>query len=336
MKGSSYMIILGVTGCDGVGKTTLVSNLEKKTGFESKHFDKPKDMKDGKEQYFGFLNELDDSKEGIILDRFHEGEWVYAPLYRGYEADYMRELEREITKKHNFLHVYVKAELETIIERTRIRGEDFVKEEHFQVVLNYFDEYMNKQALPYIEIDTTHGKGKENTKRIVKASNSLNNIWNAIRECECPDAILTPAFPRGNLEADIMIIGQNPGGKGKANVEYSTTWCDVGLSTFMMNVTKEAGIHRNSWYTNLVPYPTVDNKITKEQIQATEHIIDLEIKSINPKVIIALGNIAYQVIKEKYGQEYEVIKRPHPAYVKRFFAGKDGEYEKYIESFKIL
>lgn len=331
------MAIISSTGCDGVGKSTIVEALSKATGWDNLHFNKPKDMEDGKQQYFNFAEKMnnDPSKE-IICDRLHEGEWVYAPLYRGYKADYMREFEREIIKKHNFLLVYVKASLETIIERTRKRGEDFVKEEHFQTVLDLFEDYMNEQALPYIEIDTTNSKTEDDVKRILDAYHKVDKIWTAIRDGNAPGAILTPAMPRGNIEADYVIIGQNPGGRGKPDVKYSTTWCDVNLSEFMMKTVKEAGIHRDSWYTNLVPYPTEDNKVTKDQVAATLDILKLQIELIQPKKIVTLGNAAHEVVRKEFGRNFEIVDFPHPAYVKRFLSGKPDKLKEWVEMFSNL
>lgn len=331
------MSIITFTGQDGTGKTTLVNELVKILNYKTFHFGPPKNMDDGKKQYYDFLKNIKDKGENHILDRFHEGEWIYSEIYRGYKGNYMREFEREITKHHNFLYVFVKAEMETIIERTRKRGEDFVKEEHFQIIQDLFNDYMNEQALPFIEIDTTNSKTSNDVKRVISAFNKVNIIWDSIRNGYCSDVIMTPALPRGNVEADVMIIAQNPGGKGKPGIHYSTTWCDVGsLSKFVLDITKETGIHRKTWYTNLVPYPTFDNKVTKEQINDTSHIIDNEINLIQPKKIITLGDISSKVISKKYGKNIEVIELPHPAYVKRFFSGNKEKIEKYKNSFNIL
>lgn len=331
------MGIINATGQDGVGKSTIVKGLSELTGWENIHFDKPRDMKDGKQQYFSFADKMNnDISKNIICDRLHEGEWVYAPLYRGYKADYMREFEREIIQKHNFLLVYVKASLNTIIERTRIRGEDFVKEEDFQTVRNLFEDYMNAQALPYIEVDTTNSETSNDLKKILEAYSKVDKIWTAIREGNAPGAIITPAFPRGNVEADIMVIGQNPGGRGKPNVKYSTTWCDINLSEFMMNITKEADIHRNSWYTNLVPYPTSDNKVTNEQVESTLDILKLQVELIQPKKIATLGNISKDVVTREFGKDFEIVPFQHPAYVKRFMSGKPDKLKEYINKFSNL
>lgn len=323
------MSLLGVTGGDGVGKSTLVSELSKQLNLKSQHFDKPKDMEDGKKQYFDFIDNLL-VNESAIADRFHEGEWIYAPKLRGYTADYLREFERKVINKHSYLQVYVKAELETIIERTRIRGEDFIKEEDFQIFLDLFEDFMNKQALPFIEINTTNSKTEDDVKRVIQAFNNANTIWDLVKNGSAPGTINKAIQPRGNIEADVMIVAQNPGGRG--NRDYSTIWADGPNSNFILDATKQAGIYRNTWFTNVVPYPTEDNKVTKEQIDAVEHILYAQVELIKPKVLIGLGGIANENLKRIFGNDLPILEVPHPAYVRRFKSGDPKNKEIYIDS----
>lgn len=325
------MSILSLTGADGTGKTTLVSELSKQLEYTSRHFDKPADMEDGKNQYFSFIKELNED-ENIITDRLHEGEWVYAPLYRNYKADYLREFEQEVINKHGFLQVYVKAELQTIIDRTRKRGEDFVKEEHFQTVLDLFDDFMNEQAMPFIEIDTTNSETENDVKRVIEAFNKVNTIWNLTKNDIPSNVISKPVQPRGNIEAEIMVVGQNPGGKGKG--EYSTTWSHGPNSKLVTEATKAAGIFKNCWFTNLVPYPTEDNKITKQNIDDTQHILYAQYELIKPKVIVALGDIVFDNLNTIFGDEVPIISMKHPSYVTRFLSGDKDYISKYALGFE--
>jgi thymidylate kinase len=176
-------MIVCVTGSDCVGKSTLVKLLSEVLGWETIHFDKPKNYEDGKQQYFDFANKMNQNPgKNIICDRLHEGEWVYAPLYRGYKGDYMQEFEKEVTKNQDYLLVHVKADLQTVLERARSRGEDFVKEEDFVHVLNAFEEYKKEQQLPYITIDTTNSKTGSDVRKILDAMEIAKDTWKEIRE----------------------------------------------------------------------------------------------------------------------------------------------------------
>ena len=333
MKKEKTIDIIHFAGGDGVGKSTLVKAVSKKLNFYSKHFDKPLNYEDGKKQYFDFLNNLKElDKKSVICDRLHDGEWIYAPLYRNYTGDYMREFERELINRYSYLLVYVKADLQTIVERTRRRGEDFVKEEHFQKVLDSYDEYMYEQALPYIEIDTTSSDTNNDVDKIISSYRKSKKIWEEVRIGDSINEVIKPVQPRGNINGDIMIVGQNPGGKGKR--DYSTTWCAGATSRMLMNVTKKAGIFRDSWFTNLVPYPTDDNSVSESQINSTSHILKTQIDLIQPKVIIALGNIVHDNLVKSYGKKIPILKSYHPSYVQRFMSNDVARMENYIDSFK--
>ncbi|MEM2159353.1 MAG: hypothetical protein QXN55_00150 [Candidatus Nitrosotenuis sp.] len=94
-----------IEGCDRLSKSTLVQNIQKKFGPHIVvHFAKPlkaENLSDNLFQYqyvsfeqgFNLLEKHHPSEVPIIFDRFHLGEFVYAPRYRGYPGDYIFSLE---------------------------------------------------------------------------------------------------------------------------------------------------------------------------------------------------------------------------------------------------
>ena len=122
------MAIIHLSGMDCTLKTTLCKLLSESLNCNIVHFDKPKDMLDGKNQYFSFINDNNYIDKNIICDRFHDGEHVYAPLYRGYESTYIEEFE-ELLRNIPYLFVNTTSDIEIIKQRILNRGEDFVKEE---------------------------------------------------------------------------------------------------------------------------------------------------------------------------------------------------------------
>lgn len=107
-----------IEGLDRLGKSTLIDGLLNYLGYyEVVHFSKPKNLaiydgiaaihsaapvrSDKHESQFlyqqaGFQNmmQLVVSKAHLIFDRAHLGEFVYSPLYRGYQGDYVFDLEK--------------------------------------------------------------------------------------------------------------------------------------------------------------------------------------------------------------------------------------------------
>jgi thymidylate kinase len=96
-----------IEGLDRLGKSTLVSGIEERLGcFTKLHFGKPLILEHyklavgepyAKEAYqresFEQMFRVLDSEARMILDRGHLGEAVYSKRYRGYNGDYVFDLE---------------------------------------------------------------------------------------------------------------------------------------------------------------------------------------------------------------------------------------------------
>ena len=171
-------MLICISGMDCTGKSTICNLLSQQlNNCPVIHFDKPKNKEDGKKQYFDFIKSHDFINNDIICDRFHDGEHVYAPIYRGYESDYLQELEVEL-KKIPFLFINTTANLDIIKERIKNRGEDFVQEEHYQLVLDKFNEFLEKQSMPYIKVDTSDSDMETYIKNILNAIFIVNSLFN--------------------------------------------------------------------------------------------------------------------------------------------------------------
>ena len=168
-------MIIHITGQNGSGKTTLCNNLSKELNLEIKHFDKVKTMEEGKKQYFDFLNNY--NNKDIILDRFHDGEWIYAPIYRNYEANYLNEIENKI-KTFDYILILITCDINEISKRLDIRGEDYLKPEHYQLEKDNFIKFINKQTLPYIIIDTTFNNEEQTLKYAMYYINYMKILYN--------------------------------------------------------------------------------------------------------------------------------------------------------------
>lgn len=104
--------VLIVEGIDNVGKSTFIDAVIRLHGFRQViKFDKPKPcLSQTPKQYqqasfeagFDLIEKaISSSKTCLIFDRFHLGEVVYSPLYRGYSGDYVMDLEKEFAKRVN-------------------------------------------------------------------------------------------------------------------------------------------------------------------------------------------------------------------------------------------
>lgn len=326
--------LITITGPNGSGKSTIAEKLTSLLNTKYKHFDKVKTLEEGKKQYFDFLQELN-SDDFYILDRFFEGEDIYAPLYRGYKMNYLNEIEHAIVKDNNFMFAYITADLQTIIDRINIRGEDYVKPEHFGTERQLFDEFIAKQHMPFIIVDTSITPITENLMRIQDAAKKVNNIWDSVKQCmnsRCAGVIAPTPLPRGNIEAKYMVVGQNPGGRGTGS-QYQTVWSEGKTPEFLNNILKQAGIYLDCWFTNLVLCSTENNSVTEKQISTCITNLEYQVQQINPDVIFALGGVASKTLKKNFPDK-KIIEVAHPTYVKRFYSNKPEKIQEYINSFK--
>ncbi len=128
--------VIAVEGLDRLGKTTLVDGLRQKLGYhEVIHFSKPQTLEYYRDvprpsdvpvnmahiwayQHDSFVNsmQLANSGANIIFDRWHIGEAVWSPMFRGFSGDYVFNIEK------NFLKVPV---------RLILLIEDFAIARHF-------------------------------------------------------------------------------------------------------------------------------------------------------------------------------------------------------------
>lgn len=107
--------VFGIEGLDFLGKSTLIEGIRQKLGYyEVIHFSKPQKLSAYAEtqqvegvpseslqvyhyQCESLRNSMLLAKSGarLIFDRWHLGEAVYAPLYRGYSGDFVFRIEEQ-------------------------------------------------------------------------------------------------------------------------------------------------------------------------------------------------------------------------------------------------
>lgn len=261
-------MIVNFSGCDGVGKSTISETVCKNLNGEYTHFSAPKSKEAAKQEYFDFIDKTIEGRT-YICDRFYEGEWTYAPIYRKYTGDYAREIENKIVKASDYLYIYVTAELDTIVKRTRARGEDFAKEEDFQTILDNYQAFLMDQRLPFTIIN--NGEGKRSKDGIAQAEKDialLSLIWDTKRQSD--------VLPRGNVRPKYFIVGDNP----DTNINPDGPTLALSRGEVAENVIlklKAAGIYLDCWFT------TPDHLDFESSLLKPEKIIRLE-EIVNDKI----------------------------------------------------
>lgn len=161
MKSTNNIIIEGV---DRLGKDTLINGLLNKLGFfQVVHYQKPLKLQalDNSlahyqtlsfEKMFSMLDQ-----GGMLLNRAHLGEIVYAPRYRGYSGDYVFQLESEhpVALSNTLLVVLYASSWAPIHDD----GEsfDFTKKDEEQA--DFIKAYEHSAIKHKLFIDVTDGSG---------------------------------------------------------------------------------------------------------------------------------------------------------------------------------
>jgi hypothetical protein len=115
-----------VEGPDNVGKSTLIQNLKNYYNdmpFHTMHYSNVRQespeavisySKHLYTQMFDIMvNQMKYGYSGIIFDRSHLGEMVYGPIYRGYDGEYVLDIEK---KYMNILDVWNNLLLITLVD----------------------------------------------------------------------------------------------------------------------------------------------------------------------------------------------------------------------------
>ncbi len=115
-------------------------------------------------------------------------------------------------------------------------------------------------------------------------------------------------FGEGPLDAKIMLVGLGP---GKQEDLQGRPF--VGAAgKFLNQLLEEAGLRREEVYiTNVMKCFLPENKATREQVGACTPYLDKQIEIIQPKLIIALGNLAAAYLLGKFGSKIKPMEEIH-------------------------
>lgn len=138
-------MLIVLEGCDGTGKTTLADRfLEAHTG-SSAILHKGPIRRMPLAEYEWDLRTYDRTKLDFLLvcDRWHVGEMVYGPLYRGVSqlTPQMQQHVEMYLDSRGAVKLMVDALPATILRRLRDRGEDLLQESHIGLVYDFYREY---------------------------------------------------------------------------------------------------------------------------------------------------------------------------------------------------
>lgn len=135
------------------------------------------------------------------------------------------------------------------------------------------------------------------------------DLVNNCKKCILHSTRNKPVVGEGSLNARIMFIGEGPGHyedyEGKPFVGKAGKILDELLDSI--------GLKKNEIYiSNLIKCRPPNNRNPlKNEIQMCSEFLDKQIKIIQPKVIVPLGNFAISYIFKKYNLKFSKISSIH-------------------------
>jgi len=143
------MSIIILEGENKTGKSTLAGLLHEKTGYQLYKSSQPV-----KPPYYEYMEMLDEIGEGnAIIDRFHIGELVYGPLYRGeskLSKKEFEEIEHRLLKLGTIL-IYCYDDASRLARRFRQEKEEFASTNKIQKTLRLYNDVLRNTKLPIIK-----------------------------------------------------------------------------------------------------------------------------------------------------------------------------------------
>jgi uracil-DNA glycosylase family 4 len=156
------------------------------------------------------------------------------------------------------------------------------------------------------------------------------------------DELQLDVMGEGNPNAQIAIVGEAPGEQ-----EHNAKRPFVGPSGQILDgLLKQAGISRSEcWVTNVVKYRPPGNNIKKvKNLAAYKSFLINELRTINPRIILALGNIPLQALTGNTGITQwrgsilscpELGKRVIPTYHPSYLLRSDSIIDKSVAEFDV-
>ena len=172
--------------------------------------------------------------------------------------------------------------------------------------LEFLKSIKNEYQFSKTPINRTKNKAviskKMTTDKLSKLENLKEKI-NSIEDCKLKKNASQIVFNDGNIESNIMIVGEGPGQK-----EDELGKPFVGDAGILLNkMLKAINIERNQVYiTNVVNYrPPNNRKPETSEIIRYSSFLREHINIINPKILILMGSTAMEAL---FGSKIKISK----------------------------
>lgn len=137
-------MLIVLEGVDGAGKSTLTERLCDTLGPGALRLHSGPLESDPLREYEWRLKDyVPGSGQHVVCDRWHVGELIYGPLYRG-QSRLTEPMRRHVEMYLDRLGAHklvVSGSITTILSRLTSRGEDYLQPNHLGMVWDFYNEY---------------------------------------------------------------------------------------------------------------------------------------------------------------------------------------------------
>lgn len=282
-------------GVDGSGKSTLVDELKRRLP-KARVLHRGPPQRDPLEEY---ELDLQDYQPGtgqhVICDRWHVGEMIYGPLYRGeskLKGSGAWHIEALLQSRGAVL-VHLDLDLRDVQRRLAKRGEDYLQAEHVEHVHREYKRLFRQT--PVRTLTFSEQLTRENVDHILEVG--------AHYECKAtPLAAFTTYV--GPTSPTILALGEK---RGPTDQRFTTAFAPLGGTSGKYLL--DAILPGSPYQLGLA--------------NALEEDVPQLVKMLRGPAVVTLGVAAHQHLEEL---EIEHGAVPHPQWVRRFAHNHAREY----------
>ena len=298
------MLII-IEGCDGAGKSSLVQALHAAIAAEElgpcaiKHFGPPTSWAVS-EYELPLHDYAAGSGSHLICDRYHLGEYVYGPIYRGrseLEGAGGAHVRAALARRGAFI-VYLlppRAQLQAAVAE---RGDGYIDQRDINEIATRYARLSEAETLPHMVF-----------RRYWLQSDVATILFRAARAEAAVRHVAEFSSLVGEPYPDVLFVGERRSSRAGDHIEAFVPWPDSPSSLLMEAI---ALLGWTSW----------------AAINALEDDVALAVDRLRPRAVIALGEVAAKSC-ELAGIEHARI--VHPGYARRWKQLTAVEYAIMIE-----
>jgi len=292
-------MLIVVEGIDGAGKSTLIRALvDALTGQGSVQVISSGPLVDHPlvEYEARLLSYHPDNGHHIICDRWHVGELVYGPLYRGLSklTPAMNRHVELFLRSRGALRVVMDTPLHIVRKRLWDRGDDLLHPTHVEQVWRFYRFHCAAERYSFVDTVTS--------ETVPKMINAARRRADAVKD-------LSAEWPTyvGPTQPELLLLGER-----RNNANFPSAFVPFGGTSgeFLLD--------------------------RLEAIQATNYGLANALEEINLRAlwralgkprVVAMGQSALRVVRDNHIPYHHV---PHPQWVRRFAHHRGIEYAERI------